>query len=540
MLPRSLRELGQSFNLENNKGIFPYLFDDINYEGELPNYESFTSISKNEYLNLKVQYSNKIWSFKDEAIKYCKLDCLVLHEILTKFKELIFNEFKVDPISALTLPALALKTYKTLYLPNYHSLKQYSVYQLNGLPEHNIRKSYTGGAVDVYIPQNKDNELLYLYDVNSLYPTVMANNPMPIGQPVAFIGNIRKVDADAFGFFYCKITSPEYLEHPILQRNIKTGNGITTIAGLGSWEAWIFSAEMDNAIKFGYTFEILKGYQFKKGFIFKEYISNMYNLRLQYPKSDPMNLIAKLLMNSLYGKFGMKSETTKVEIVSNKDLTKYLDKFNTSIADIIYLEDHVVLIINTNEFKPCSDSPFTEMDLIHKMDTNVAIASAISAYARIHMSQFKNNPNLKLYYSDTDSAVFNAPLPEEYLGSNLGLMKLEHVISKAVFLAPKVYALITEEGEQIIKAKGLTKDAIKDINISDYELLLNKNSSRVFKQSKSYKSLYQGNISVLDTLYTLKATSNKRQNIYVNGIFDNTKPLNYNERIYFINNFLGG
>lgn len=27
------------------------------------------------------------------------------------------------------------------------------------------------------------------------------------------------------------------------------------------------------------------------------------------------------------------------------------------------------------------------------------LASAITAYARIHMTQFKNNPNYKLYYS---------------------------------------------------------------------------------------------------------------------------------------------
>lgn len=67
---------------------------------------------------------------------------------------------------------------------------------------------------------------------------------------------------------------------------------------------------MDNALRFGYTFEILRGYQFKKGYIFKEYVNKMYNLRLQYDKGHPLNLIAKLLMNSLYGKFGMKLENT--------------------------------------------------------------------------------------------------------------------------------------------------------------------------------------------------------------------------------------
>jgi hypothetical protein len=78
--------------------------------------------------------------------------------------------------------------------------------------------------------------MLFDYDVNSLYPNAMKNNPMPVGKPVPFEGDIRKVVPDAFGFFYCKITSPEYLEHPILQKRINTKEGPRTIAGLGSWE----------------------------------------------------------------------------------------------------------------------------------------------------------------------------------------------------------------------------------------------------------------------------------------------------------------
>ena len=40
----------------------------------------------------------------------------------------------------------------------------------------------------------------------------------------------------------------------------------------------------------------------------------MYALRQQYPKGDPMNLIAKLLMNSLYGKFGMSTTHSLIEM----------------------------------------------------------------------------------------------------------------------------------------------------------------------------------------------------------------------------------
>ena len=477
------------------------------------------------HLNLKNQFSNKIWNFKDEAIKYCELDCVSLHQIISKFSVLIFNEFRVDPIKLLTLPALAMKIYKTSFMP------KDSIYQLHDLPEYNIRQSYTGGAVDVYIPKNKDNKTLYLYDVNSLYPSVMLNNPMPTGQPVAFLGDIRQVDPNAFGFFYCKITSPDYLDHPILQRRIRTSEGIRTIAGLGSWTGWIFSEEMNNAMKYGYHFEILHGYEFEKGYIFKDYITKMYDLRLQYEKGDAMNLSAKLLMNSLYGKFGMNSETTKIEVFENNnfnEINKYLDKFNTNILDLVYLENHIVIITRTNSFIPSAENNlFGPLDSIHQLDINVAIASAITAYARIHMSQFKNNPNFNLYYSDTDSIVIDTQLSDDMVGKELGQMKLEYVLTKGLFLAPKVYGLVTQEGQEIIKAKGLPKNTIKDLKVSDLELLLRKDSLKLFTVDKGYKSLFNSDISVLNTVYTLKTTSNKRQHVYLNGIFDSTKPYNY-------------
>ena len=230
---------------------------------------------------------------------------------------------------------------------------------------------------------------------------------------------------------------------------------------------------MDNAIKYGYTFDIIKGYEFNKADIFSKYINKLYFLRLQYPKGDAMNLIAKLLMNSLYGKFGMNTEITKVEILDNTSdkINTYLDKFNTNIVDIVYLEDKIILIYNINKFTPSDENKtlFHDHKVFHAMDVNIAIASAITAYARIKMSQFKNNSNFKSYNSDTDNIVINKPLPEHMIGKELGQMKLEHTIKKAVFLAPKVYGLVEENGNEIIKAKGLIKNTIKNIKVADLE-----------------------------------------------------------------------
>jgi hypothetical protein len=140
---------------------------------------------------------------------------------------MIFHIFKINIHNYSTLSSLAFAIFKT------HFLKINTIAQLTGQIAKDIRKSYTGGAVDMYIPENPENTKVYGYDVNSLYPYVMHNFPVPIGNPTLFYGDVRKVDPNAFGFFYCKIIAPNNLEHPIIQTHIKTEDGIRTIAPLG-------------------------------------------------------------------------------------------------------------------------------------------------------------------------------------------------------------------------------------------------------------------------------------------------------------------
>jgi hypothetical protein len=114
---------------------------------------------------------------------------------------------------------------------------------------------------------------------------------------------------------------------------------------------------------------------------------------------------------------------------------------------------------------------------------NVGIASAITAYSRIHMSIFKNNPLINLYYSDTDSVYTDSELDPAFIDNKaLGKLKLENVCNKAIFLAPKVYYLETENGKIIYKVKGLKHEI--ELTKSDFEQLLYKDSYLQKQQSK--------------------------------------------------------
>ena len=219
----------------------------------------------------------------------------------------------------------------------------------------------------------------------------------------------------------------------------------------------------------------------------------------------------------------MKDLFDKILLLDSKKYGKYTENIDSKpyfINDIIKLNNNYLIQI---EEKVKSD-PNIEYNV------NVAIASAITSYARIYMSQFKNNSHIKLYYTDTDSILtnlnpneMNKLFPGIVNNKELGKLKLESVSTKGIFIAPKCYALQTVEDKFIYKIKGLINKI--DVNINDFNTLL----SQIIKknQTKWYKSLSQGTIELLEQSYTLKITDNKRKLIYnTDKKLISTKPYN--------------
>jgi hypothetical protein len=105
------------------------------------------------------------------------LDCISLYQELSKFNTVIFERFKLDINKYPTLPSLSFAIFRSQYL------KKDSIHMLSGSIANDIRQGYTGGACDMYIPTPSKGEKIYAYDVNSLYPSVMAKFKLPIGKP---------------------------------------------------------------------------------------------------------------------------------------------------------------------------------------------------------------------------------------------------------------------------------------------------------------------------------------------------------------------
>ena len=140
--------------------------------------------------------------------------------------------------------------------------------------------------------------------------------------------------------------------------------------------------------QYGYKFEIIKGYAFGRKILFKEFIDSLYHIKQNTAKSDPMYLISKLLMNSLYGRYGMDVNLSSNVILNNSEIKSFVN--TVIVEDIIDLKNGKSLVV----YKSTLD--INDDDIDNYSQVNIAIASAITAYSRIIMSKYLGDPSIKI------------------------------------------------------------------------------------------------------------------------------------------------
>ena len=446
--------------------------------------KSLLNESKLDFNHGNINCIEDCLNMKDKVEKYLTKDVDILSRVIRKSSKNLFNEFNVSLFDHLTTASLSLAIYK---LTNKKYIE--SIEQSKDEKDKFIRKGYNGGLCNLMFPDLKNG---YHYDVNSLYPFIMSTCKMPIGEGfwVNSINNFEEIK-DMFGFIEVEVKT----EYPCLAVDYNNKGLITPI---GKFSGTFFSEELKFALKNGC--EIIK---FKKALVFKEkrvifkkFINHIYSKRIQAKKRknrvNEYNL--KLIMNSLYGRFGLGTDLSILTFINNEDYPIYeyiykIVQYNSKLGFLSFtIEDidkskSLFNIWCSNERISGKDKDELFKKIIGKHLNNssayraVQISAAISSYARIKMMEdirYCEKLNIKVHYIDTDSLFVDKPLPEDMVSKiRLGYYKLESEIDEGVFLAPKAYAYKNGDKE-IIKLKGIEKDKeITGYVKLDYDAVLN-------------------------------------------------------------------
>lgn len=539
ILSHSLKDLCEIYQADISKDFFPYKFMNKNtlfYSGDKPSKSYYEDIDKKTY-NL---ITNN-WNSQLETIKYLEKDLLSLFEIINKFSDYTYVKYGVQVTNSLTISSLAMNMFlKKYYNNDIPLIIKTSLYE-------DIKLSYFGGITEVYKPTNKDNEILYYYDVNSLYPYASLNKMPGLNCIYESMLNLlinQSTDQTAdnvdklFGFYYCKIKTNNLY---IGLLPVRTKDGI--IMPNGVWEGWYFSEEIKFAATNGYEILITKGYTFNKvDNVFDKYVNHFYNI-----KSNTNNVVEKAIsksyLNNLIGRFGLSINKPKTELVND---TKYNELLQTkSLKGIaIPIEDYYLVSYTSKTSKKICDTSNVDYKytLHHNLknneeseqsflDVSIAIASAVTSYARISITKTKLdiiNKGGNIYYSDTDSIVTNTPLNTELVGPNIGQFKLVHTIKKAYFITGKTYIIIDTKNKTTIISAGVTKPKGRSKYNLNLEKFINlyKGLEVKTKRNESSIDFSEGYVNLNTNKITLYGDSYaKRLKVYIKKTWVDTKPL---------------
>lgn len=452
--------------------IIPFPVDEIAKKFDLP--ISKLSIDYTEYRSINHRLT-------DEEVAYIKNDV----EIVARALYIFINRH----LTKMTIGSNALSFYKLL---NKNFDKYYPV-----LPfeiDADIRKSYKGGFtyLNPYY-KNKEVGKGLVLDVNSLYPSVLKYARLPYGNPIYFDGEYKE---DKLYNLYIQSFSCSFKlkKNKIPTIQLKSNLAFLPNEYIESTDGDIVNLVLTNIdLKlFFENYDITSPIIYHGGWKFKS-ICGLFSNYVDYWSDEKINAkkrgdkgmytIAKLFLNSLYGKFGLNPKVRSKYPIFEDNKVKY--KFHDEeIRDSIY----------------------------------VAVASFVTSYARektIRSSQKIRDYSLKNYgddyyiYSDTDS-IHLKYIDKDILKSILdiddyilGYWKIESEFVRAKFLRQKCYIELSSDDIMNVTISGLPKHLVHLINFDNFKVGFTTEDFDIEKKKLTYTHC-EGGIVLTNTEFTIK------------------------------------
>jgi len=354
--------------------------------------------------------------------------------------------------------------------------KHFPTFSLN--LDKNLRKAYRGGFTwlnDKFA--GKDIDTGIVFDVNSLYPSQMYDRPLPYGAPLFFEGKYEQDDE-----------FPLYIQHVMIEFDLKeTHIPMIQIKNNLMFRSNEYLKSSDGELVEMYVtnidlelimehyeiadIEYIDGFKFRqKTGIFTKFIDKWMHVKTT--ETGAKKQLAKLMLNSLYGKFA-----------TNPDVT----------GKVPFLKEDGSLgfALGEEEFK---DPVYTPMGVF------------ITSWARYTTITAAQKCFDRIIYCDTDSIhLVGEEIPDaikDIVDDNrLGYWAHEGTFKRARYLRQKTYIqeVIQKDGSTKISVKcaGMSDGIKEHVNFENFYIGFSRNGKLVPKQ-------VNGGVVLNDTVFTLK------------------------------------
>lgn len=408
-----------------------------------------------------------------EEVEYVKNDVVIVAKALKYLFDM--------GLTKMTAGSNALSEYKEITrLNRFRSLYKPLNYDI----DKDIRRAYRGGFTYLNpLYKNKSVKEGEVLDVNSLYPSVMYKEILPFGEPFYYEGEyqedkvyplyiqrltcsfkLKPGKIPTIQIKHSRFVDNEYLEDSGIEPVALTLTSVDLKLFLEQYDVWDLHYES------GWKFKGMRG-------LFTEYIDKWIKVKNDSTISGNkgMRQVAKIMLNSLYGKFATSLDVqSKIPYLEN-DIVKY-KLGEKSTKDGVYLP----------------------------------MGAFITAYARdktIRTSQAIKDYSIKKYgidmycYSDTDSIHTTLPIEElklfcEIDDVELGAWKHESHFTRAKFIRQKTY-LEEMDGEINITCAGMPQRCYDQVTWENFKEGLKVDGKLTFTHVK-------GGVILKETEFTIK------------------------------------
>lgn len=337
-----------------------------------------------------------------------------------------------------------------------------------------VRAAYKGGFT--WLNKRYAGKVIgkgLVFDVNSLYPDVMYNQPLPYGEGIAFEGKYQK---DKFYDMYIQMFRCDFRLKEGYIPTLQIKNNLEFVPNeyvedSKNLEPVLVLTNVDLELFFEHyeilgEIEYMGGWKFKStNTAFKDYIDKWISVKeaASLEGNYGQRQIAKLMLNSLYGKFGLNPNgSISVPEMTEKGIS-YKQKVKKE-KKVIYLP----------------------------------VACFVTAWARYKTITTAQKLYYRVIYCDTDSVHIKGwDIPDIMIDDvKLGYWKMESKFTKAKFLRQKCY-LETIDGKIQVKCAGMPKSCHSQVTYDNFRI-------GATYEGKLTPRHYRGGVILKDTTFQIK------------------------------------
>ena len=374
----------------------------------------------------------------DTYAEQCRYETEVLHGLYSQWFKLL-DDHNLGSFR-MTTAAQALTAYRTNFMK--HRIYVHSDPAALKLE----RNAYRGGRCECYRVGEFSGDTYYYLDINSAYGAVMRDQQFPAifwgieQNPTMTKVRYRLNTGCVIAYARIRPDRPHFA-YPREKR---------FIFPLGTFDTYLTTPELEYAIANDYVLQVHSLAHYAPAPLFSDYASYFFRARQAYRDSGERGLeeICKLLVNSLYGKFGQRGYS-QTWVGEENSLEFYLEPS-------LYVDQNRRL-----NYLHMGGQIFEIEQVAEAYQSVPAIAAHITAYVRMRLAAIMDlvSPD-DLFYCDTDSLIVNQNgynrLKHLIDPNAAGSLKVETSSSWLAIYAPKDY-----EMEGRTRRKGVSGSAIQ-------------------------------------------------------------------------------